>query len=100
MERKKEAYGLGKLRQQTAELSKLNDGVRKRCVIGEVKNTKNAGGAAASSWKLTNPFSKSLQIDESDEECKFLGIIERYFVRHLRNKQMERWKDWRDGHAP
>ena len=99
MERKKEAYGLGKLREKTAELSKLNDGVRKRCVLGEVKNTENAGDAAPS-WKLTNPFSKSLQIDESDEECKFLGIIERFFVSHLRHKQMERWKDWRDGHAP
>ena len=65
MKRKKEAYGLGRPRLKTEELSKLNEFVRKRCVLGAVENTqKLTGKSLLPSWQLQNPFGKSLEIYE------------------------------------
>ena len=96
LKQKKEAYGLGRLRLKTEELSKLNDFVSKRCVLGAVENTpKLRGKSLQPSWQIENPVGKSLEIYESDEECKFLGITEPEFVKYLRTRQMQKWNDWK-----
>ena len=90
LEEKKTEYGRKKLEEDVVKLQELNTGVKKKCLIDVVEDTKKLE-------KDFIPWSNDVQgikIQAKIPKCKFYGIGENQFIEYLRKLQLQRFYDW------
>ena len=93
--RKRQLYGLDKLADDVNQLKELNSQLKAKCVLEVVKNN------TKSLTKDYVPWSKDVvafKINEKDDPyCKYYGISENHFIDHIRDIQILRAQNWRNG---
>jgi len=90
LEHKKNSFGPKKVKDNIETLKNLTAEVKAECVLEVVKNSQTLQSDFV-------PWSKDVlafKIDETKDFCKYFGISENYFIDHLRDLQMDRYRSW------